>query len=158
MKIRTEIDPSIETSEIVIRAPYITEELLQIQKVLLEANNKPKQMVFYKEAKEYYFSLDHILFFSTNDRQMDAHTLEDVFQVKYKLYELENELPLNFIRVSKSTIVNVDKIFSITKNITSASSVEFANSYKEVYVSRHYFSALQNRLESRRLYYEKKEL
>jgi DNA-binding LytR/AlgR family response regulator len=158
MKIRTEIDPSIETSEIVIRAPYITEELLQIQKALLDANNTPKQMVFYKETKEYYFPLDRVLFFSTNERQMDAHTADEVFQVKYKLYELENELPLNFLRVSKSTILNVDKIFSVTKNITSVSTVEFANSHKEVYVSRHYFNTLQNRLESRRLYHEKKEL
>lgn len=158
MKIRTEIDPSVETSEIVIRAPYITEELLEIQKALLAANHQKKQMVFYKDTTEYYFPLERVLFFSTNDRQMDAHTANDVFQVKYKLYELENELPLNFLRVSKSTVINVDKIFSLTKNITSASSVEFANSHKEVYVSRHYFNALQNRLESRRLYHEKKDV
>ncbi len=155
MKIRTEIDATIEDSEIVIRASHLTEELIQLQKILLEANKQQKQMVFYKDSKEYYFSLDHILFFTTNGRQMDAHTENNVFQVKSKLYELENELPSKFIRISKSTIVNVDKIFSLTKNITSVSTVEFAKTYKQVFVSRNYFNLLQNRLESRRLYYEK---
>ena len=158
MKIRTEIDSTIKDSEIVIRAPHLTEELLQLQKILLEANKEHKQMIFYKETKEFYFSLDEILFFTTNERQMDAHTENNVFQVKSKLYELENELPSKFVRISKSTIVNVDKIFSLTKNITSVSTVEFANTYKQVFVSRHYFNLLQNRLESRRLYYEKKHI
>jgi DNA-binding LytR/AlgR family response regulator len=155
MKIKTEIDATIEDPEIVIRASHLTEELIQLQKILLEANKRQKQMVFYKESKEYYFSLDHILFFTTNDRQMDAHTENNVYQVKSKLYELENELPSKFIRISKSTIVNVDKIFSLTKNITSVSTVEFAKTYKQVFVSRNYFNLLKNRLESRRLYHEK---
>lgn len=158
MKIRTEIDSEIEEFEVVIRGPHLTEELLQLQRILLDVNCEQKQIVFYKEEKGFYFSLKDILFFTTNERQMDAHTRTNVFQVKYKLYELENELPSNFVRISKSTIVNVNLIFSLTKNITSVSTVEFANTYKQVFVSRHYFNVLQNRLESRRLYYEKNKL
>ncbi len=155
MKIRTEIDATIEDSEIVIRAPRITEELLRLQKLLFEEMQNSRQVVFYKGEKEFYFDMKNILFFTTNDRQMDAHTEDNVFQVKNRLYELENSLPSSFVRVSKSTIVNVDHIFSLTKNITSVSEVEFANSYKKVLVSRHYFNFLQDRLENRRICYEK---
>ena len=157
MKIRIEIDATIEESEIVIRAPQMTEELLRLQKVVFDEVQKSRQIVFYKGEKEFYFDMKNILFFTTNDRQMDAHTGDSVFLVKNKLYELESNLPSNFVRVSKSTILNVDHVFSLTKNITSVSEVEFANTYKKVLVSRHYFNFLQEKLESRRANHEKSQ-
>ena len=39
-------------------------------------------------------------------------------------------LPINFIRVSKSTILNVDHIFSIEKNLTASSIVQFNKTHK----------------------------
>ncbi|MEG0578156.1 MAG: LytTR family DNA-binding domain-containing protein, partial [Bacilli bacterium] len=68
-----------------------------------------------------------------------AHTIDNAYQVKYKLYELEEILTNNFMRVSKSTIVNIDYIYSIERNITSSSIVEFQNTHKKVYVSRYYY-------------------
>ncbi|MBP5265805.1 MAG: LytTR family transcriptional regulator [Lachnospiraceae bacterium] len=57
---------------------------------------------------------------------------------------------INFLRVAKSTILNVHHVRSILKNITGASEVEFDNSPKRVYVSRSYYKALKDRLEHRR--------
>ena len=54
------------------------------------------------------------------------------------------------MRVSKSTIVNLDHIYSITKNITSSSIVEFAGCHKQIYVSRNYYKALIARLDEKR--------
>lgn len=79
-----------------------------------------------------------------------AHTLNEVYQVKYKLYELEEILPQNFIRISKSTILNINHIYSITRNITSASLVEFKNTHKKVYVSRGYYKVLKLKLLEKR--------
>ncbi|WP_332525109.1 LytTR family DNA-binding domain-containing protein [Terrisporobacter sp.] len=44
---------------------------------------------------EYYISLSDILFFETEENTMSAHTIDNVYQVKYKLYELEEILPKN---------------------------------------------------------------
>lgn len=52
-------------------------------------------------------------------------------------HELEEMLPGVFMRVSKSAILNVDRIFSIERKLSSASVVQFQNSYKQVYASRH---------------------
>ena len=92
-----------------------------------------------------------ILFFETEDNQVFAHTKKDVYQTKYRLYELEELLPGSFIRVSKSTILNVSHVLSIKKNLTASSEVWFEGTHKQVYVSRNYYKQLKQRLEEKRL-------
>lgn len=54
------------------------------------------------------------------------------------------------MRVSKSTILNINHIYSITRNLTSSSIVEFQNTHKQVYVSRHYYKPLKFKLLEKR--------
>lgn len=147
MKIRIEVNKDIDENEIVIKCKELNSEIYDIQKLLSDKLRKKSQLLFFKDNTEYYIKLDKILFFETFDNIIHAHVEDDIYEVKYKLYELEEILPIYFIRVSKSTILNTIKISSITKNITSSSLVEFYNTHKTTYVSRHYFKKLKIRLE-----------
>nr|WP_302466572.1 LytTR family DNA-binding domain-containing protein [Ruminococcus bicirculans (ex Wegman et al. 2014)] len=89
-------------------------------------------------------------FFETGEHNLNAHTSDDVFQVKMKLFELEEILPRKFVRVSKSAIVNVKHIYSVERNITSASLISFAGTHKQLYASRSYYKLLKLRLGERR--------
>ena len=73
-----------------------------------------------------------------------------MYETDCKLYELEEMLTKNFMRISKSAIVNLKHVFSISKNITSSSVIEFNESHKKVYVSRNYYKALVEQLEEKR--------
>lgn len=146
MKIRVEIDPSIEENEVIIKCPSIDESVTKLQSVLLNTGDKNGKLVFYKDDTEFYLSLDSILFFETSENTVVAHTANDYFEVHYKLYELESSLPLNFIRVSKSAILNVKEVYCITRNLTAASKVDFANTHKSVFVSRNYYKLLKDRM------------
>lgn len=148
MKIRIDIDQN-NVDEIIIKCKKITNEITDIQNLLKNSN---KKIIFYRDNVEYYLELNNILFFETDGNLVNAHTIDNVFQTKYKLYELEKILPNNFMRVSKSTILNVEHIYSINHSITSSSVVEFANTYKKVYVSRLYYKILKEKLERRFLY------
>ncbi len=150
MKIRIDVEQNLAEDEVVIRCKEVTPQIVQIQKVIAEQIAQKQQMIFFQGEKEYYFSLDEILFFETEDGRINAHTQNDVFQVKYRLYELEEMLPASFVRVAKSTIVNIKYIRSITKSLASASEIEFVGSHKQVYVSRNYYKALKYKLEERR--------
>ena len=66
-----------------------------------------------------------------------------------ELYELENLLGGQFMRISKSTILNLDQIYAITKSISNCQ-IKFHDSYKTVYVSRRYYRDLNDRLKERR--------
>lgn len=109
-----------------------------------------KQIIFYKSDIEYYVSLEEILFFDTEGNGICAHAIDNVYIVKYKLYELEELLPGHFMRVSKSTIVNINHIYSITRSLASSSKIEFQNTHKQIYVSRYYYKPLKNKLLEKR--------
>lgn len=149
LKIRIEIDPSITEEEVIIRCPKLTAEIEAVQQALTSATASNQKLMLMCNDKEYYIDMDSILFFETANRGVSAHTKQDIYQTKYTLRELDSILPSKFMRVSKSTILNTDKIFSVSKNLTSVSTVEFEDTPKSVLVSRHYYRALQDRLENR---------
>lgn len=151
MKIRIEVDDEIAEEEVLIRCRQLNSEVMKIQKLLEQAAVKSNQFVFLKGETEYYLPNEDILFFETDGGMVYAHTADDVFQVKYKLYELEELLPRAFLRISKSAIVNTDKIYSIQRNLTASSLIAFQHTHKEIYVSRSYYKVLKNKLDEKRL-------
>lgn len=148
MKVRIEFDHSLTEKEVVIRTPVMDESVQQLAEQLQQGDSTHAQLQFYKGATEYYISLADILFFETEGRQVNAHTVDDIFETHQHLYELEDLLPGAFMRISKSAILNTDRIFALTHSISS-SLVEFQNTPKQVYVSRKYYPVLKQRLEDK---------
>lgn len=150
MKIRIIVNPDLTENEVTIQCNKVDTQIAKIQSAISAICASNEQLVFYKGDTEYYLSLDKILFFETSDNQLFAHTKKEMYQTKYRLYELETLLPDNFLRVSKSTILNVNHIFSITRNLTASSEVQFEGTHKMVYVSRNYYKQLKVKLEEKR--------
>jgi DNA-binding LytR/AlgR family response regulator len=149
MKVHIEVDESIPEDEILIRCGRADESIRSICQLILEQGKTEQNITFYKENREYYFPLNNVLFFETEGEHVYAHTEDDAYLIKYRLYELEEMLPRSYVRVAKSTIVNSAKVYSVTRNITSASLIQFSGSHKQVYASRYYFNDLQQRLQER---------
>ena len=149
MKMRIEIDETLEEEEVIIRCKELNSKIADLQNVIAGAAGQERKISFEKEGKEYYIPVEDILFFETEDKRVYVHTTDDVYMSKYKLYELEEILPYNFLRVSKSTVLNTKQIYSISWNITSSSVVEFLHTHKKVYVSRTYYKVLKERLSDR---------
>ena len=150
MKIRMEVDNKISEDEVIIRCSELNEDVKNIQIMLHDMLLHKKRITFYRGDTDYYLSLEEILFFETEENGICAHTIDNIYNVKYKLYELEEFLPGYFMRVSKSTILNTNHIYSIRHSITSASTVEFQNTHKQVYVSRYYYKPLKIKLLEKR--------
>lgn len=134
-----------------IRCRSLDENVRKIQEAVSQVLTGKQQLICYKEDTEYYLSLDEILFFETETKEVWVHTTDKMYQTRYKLYELEELLPGHFMRVSKSTILNTNRIYSITRNLTASSVVEFMGSHKQVYVSRYYYKPLKCKLEEKRI-------
>lgn len=150
MKIRIEVDNKIKENEVIIKCSEVSEDVKNIKIMLDDILSCKKQITFYRGDTEYYLSLEEILFFETEENGICAHTINNIYNVRYKLYELEEFLPGYFMRVSKSTILNTNHIYSITRNISSSSKVEFKNTHKQVYVSRYYYKPLKIKLLEKR--------
>ena len=150
MKVVIEVEEGLSEECIIIRCQRLDGNIIKLQNLLAEQTNSVRDILLHKGEKSYYMPLEKILFFETENKQIWAHTAKEMYETEYKLYELEDLLPRQFMRISKSTIVNLDHVYSITKNITSSSIVEFLNCHKQIYVSRNYYKALIARLDEKR--------
>ena len=149
MKIRIEVDESLG-DEIVIRCSKMDERILRMQEAVVEKEERGFHMMLRKGETEYFLPVEDILFFETEGKVIYAHTREHMLATEYKLYELEEILPGSFLRISKSAIVNLDQVYSITRSLTSSSLIEFQHSNKRAYVSRIYYKLLMERLAVKR--------
>ena len=149
MKIRIEVINDLPEDEVIIKCAGVDTSIQKIQQFILEQTKASSTMAFFKGNEEYFFPLDDILFFETNGDKVYAHTADDAYSIKYRLYELEEILPRQFVRISKSGILNIKHIYSIQRNLTASSLIRFRGSYQQVYVSRAYFKNLQQRLDER---------
>lgn len=149
MKVRIEVADNLEEDEVLIRCRSVDESIRKIHQFILEQSKTGPKITFYKQNQEYYFPLTDVLFFETEGEHVYAHTADDAYRIKYRLYELEQMLPRGFVRASKSAVVNIRQIYSITRSLTSSSLVQFADSHKQVYVSRFYYGELRQRMKER---------
>jgi DNA-binding LytR/AlgR family response regulator len=152
VKIRIELVNEVKEDEVIIRCGRVDETIQKIQQYILEQSSKSSQITFYKQNQEFYIPLNEVLFFETEEEHIYAHTATDSYLIKFRLYELEQLLPRCFVRAAKSTIVNIMQVYSITRNLTASSLIQFNNTHKQVYVSRYYYQELRQRLNERSSY------
>ena len=136
---------------VVLYCREITPDIMKLQQILAKAVGRAGQIILYKENTEYYMETDKILFFETEGTQVLAHTETELFETHKKLYELEEVLGGSFLRISKSAIVNLNRIYAIQRSLTASSEIAFQGTHKRIYVSRAYYKALKEKLEEKRL-------
>ena len=147
-KVRIELDPGVPEEEVIIRCPEITPEILRLQK-LAEGDGGSRrnaEISLTLGDREYFVAVKDILFFETSDNRTAAHTSDHMYYTEMKLFELSDFLPNTFMRVSKSSIVNMQRISSIRRDVTGVCEVFFDGSEKRIYVSRMYYKPFREKL------------
>ena len=150
VKIKLDISSEYQEKEIIIRANKKDEEVAEILRNLQNIDTKLHNINGYLDNTVYSLSTQDILFFETNDRNVYAHTKDNAFLIHYRLYELEENLPDNFLRVSKSSILNVDEVKSLTQSVMG-NLIQFRDSYKQMYASRRFLKKLKLKLNQRKV-------
>ncbi len=145
MKFKIEFDENSTETEVVIKCKELNDEVIALQKAFGKTEGVSQQLALYKDDTEYFMPVSEIIFFETEEKNVKVHTVDNVYDSKLKLYEVEEMYPQRFMRVSKSSIVNVSRIYAITRTI-SGCFVRFSGSIKQVYVSRMYYKDLHDRL------------
>lgn len=152
MKLKIEILPDKQSEEeIVIRCHALNERVLRAQSMLSAVFDKPEELALMRGNVECFVPLADILFFETQDGHVAAHTKDAMYDTPMTLTALASRLPYNFIRISKSGILNAKQVSSVARNLTGASEVTFKNTSKRTYISRAYYKAFKDRLTEIRL-------
>lgn len=151
MKVRIEIEEGLAEEEVIIRCGGLNDSIISLQNYISGQAGGQGCLLLRKNDTEFYIPMKEIYFFETEGRELRAHTANQIFSCDYRLYELEELLPGCFMRISKSSIANLDVIYSVTRNLTASSVVEFTGSAKKAMLSRAYFKVVTERLKARKL-------
>jgi DNA-binding LytR/AlgR family response regulator len=101
-----------------------------------------------KEGRNYILNLADIIYIESIDKRTFLYTLTETFETFFRLYELEAKLAaLDFLRVSRNCLINVNHIKSIETELNSRLILTMPRDIKLI-VSRQYASAVKQKLEA----------
>ena len=87
-----------------------------------------------------------IYYFDTIDNLTFAYTKHDVYEINYRLYQLEEMFEdVPFLRVNKHTIINLQKISSFHSTINGRMEAKLINQ-ERIKISRRYVPDLKHKL------------
>ncbi len=84
--------------------------LNQLIEIIQRETYKEKKISVSKEGKQYQLNCKHITYIESEDGKNIVHTNQKEFISKKRLYELEKELPKDFVRVGKGIILNLNQV------------------------------------------------
>ena len=143
MKINLDIDGKDDDTEVIIRAPYLNND---IERMVAMKRMIDMQIAVRKEGETILLETDKILYVEAVDRKTFVYTSSDTYESALKLYELEQELvQRDFLRISKQSIVNLRKIKSLKTDVNRKIRITLANG-EQIVVSRMYSDDLRRKL------------
>lgn len=145
MKITIETPLPGQEDEIVIRVAELTEDILDTVKRLKNNETKDSVAVISGDSILMLQTKD-IFYFDSVDDKVFAYTKDKNYEIKMKLYEIEEDYSFSsFIRVSKNTILNIKKIEHLSPEFNGRFIAKLVNSEK-VMISRGYVPSLKKKL------------
>ena len=141
MKIEIQIDEKIDETKVVIYTKEITPEINELFDKL--SSKKTNVLKVYKNEEIYLLNCDDIESIYAEDGKIFAKTAKDLYQIKKRLYEIENEVPNEkFVRISNSEIINFDKVDNLNTKLLGTISINLKSGYT-TYVSRRYIKSIK---------------
>lgn len=136
MKLSIVIDKKLADTEVDIRAREIDRDVRMIQAIA--QGNMPENIVGFDQGRAVILSFDQIVRCYAEDKKVYAQSSQGVFQVRNRIYELEERFAgSSFVRISQSEIVNLKHIKSLELGFKGTIIIQFKGG-GETYVSRRY--------------------
>jgi DNA-binding LytR/AlgR family response regulator len=144
LKIIIENISESEEEQVIFKVHEMNEETLALIGKLKQAEKK--ELLGMKDKKNYRLLFENILYFEAVDKKTFAYTVTDVFEVREKLYQLEELLKHKiFLRISKSMILNLQMIVSVYPTLSGRFEAELENG-ERIKISRQYVPKLKQKL------------
>ncbi|MBP1754662.1 MAG: response regulator of the LytR/AlgR family [Firmicutes bacterium] len=144
MKVRIENISKSEEENILIRCYKVNEEIREIADFIRARDG---MISGYEEAQIFQIALRDIYYFEGVDNKVYAYLKDHVYEVKNKLYELEEDYHnRKFFRCSKSILVNLLKVECVKPAMNGRFTAKLLNR-EEVIISRQYVPELKKILQ-----------
>ena len=102
------------------------------------------ELIGYSGYEAVNLRTDEVVCFLVEEGKVYAITDKDRFRLKSRLYQLEETLPEDFVKINQSCIANIKKIERFDTSVSGTLLIKFKNGYKD-YVSRRQMKAVKER-------------
>ena len=143
MKVTVEEQPELEQTEVVVRCKRLDSQVSRLMELLRLSDAR---LTGEKDGETCILDGPDVLYIDTVDRGTFLYTEDGVYQTRLRLYELEEQLTgWDFIRVSKSAIVNFDRVKSLRPDFGGRMRLTMSNG-EVVVANRQYVPAIKTKL------------
>lgn len=115
----------------------------EVREILLYVQSKGHEITGMLDGTYTQLMLSDIFYFEALDEHVFAYTKDKVYEIKNRLYEVEERYQeIYFLRISKSIVVNLRKIETITPALNARYTAYLKNG-EQLIISRQYVKHLK---------------
>lgn len=144
MKVEVHIDSHFQEEAVTITAPRLSTRVEQVRD-FVEMLDQKERLRAKKEGETYLVETRLFHRFYIENRQVVGETKDDHFILTGPLYQLSEDLPIYFLQISQSEIINTKEIDHL--HFTGSGSVQiYLKNGSLTYSSRRYLKAIKEKL------------
>ncbi len=140
MQLEVKIDSACTEPKVVILTASMTEEVNMILNRL--SDQSPQMITGSRDDRFEVIEQADLIRIYASAGKVFAVTRKGEYTLRLRLYEIEERLPHQFVRISNSEIINLKKVDSFDLSLTGTICVKLADG-TVTYVSRRYVSKLK---------------
>lgn len=141
MKYTIIIDENRE-EEVIVYAKKKTALTDEIERLV--SDNSLELIGYDQNGEGVKLTADEVCCFTVEDNKIFAITEKERLRIKCRLYQMEEMLPDNFVKINQSCVANIRKISRFDTSVSGTLMIKFKNGYKD-YVSRRQLKAVKER-------------
>lgn len=146
MKVECKISPDYKEPYAVLHINRMTHGIAEIISILEKEETDLPTLAAAKEKKTFFLKPEDIVLVRTEGREIVCYDkLKNRYLLDKPLYELENILDIHFVRISKSTIINIRQINHVEAGFNGTMELVMKNGVTD-YISRSFRKSFKERL------------
>lgn len=146
MRVECKISADYKEPYAVLHINKMTESVAEIISMLEKENTSALTLIATKDKKTYFIKPEDISLVRTEGREIVCYDKrKNRYLLDKPLYELENMLDMDFVRISKSAIVNINQINHVEASFNGTMELVMKNGVKD-YISRSFRKSFRERL------------
>ena len=142
MRVTEKIVKSPEEEGVTLEYVRLTNDFEEIREYV---QHKGDTLTGYKQTKERVsVRVEDILYFETVDGLVFAYTVDSVYEIKGRLYQVEEKVSRrNICRASKTMLVNVEHVISVRTALNGRLYARMENG-EEILITRRYAKEMED--------------
>ena len=145
MKVNLFVSRDIEEPYADIHTNELTDNITKAMSIL-ESEESSEMLAVKKGSDIALLEFSDVYMFRVEDKQVKVYTENGEYQIKKALYQVEESLGSDFVRISKTTIVNLKKIERVAPSLKGMMFIQLKNGLKDN-ISRKYLPDFKNALD-----------